>query len=236
MSDPEHESSASTDSGSALQLQDITRRFTSGDQTLTVLDGLSLRLNSGESLAITGPSGSGKSTLLQIIGTLDRPDEGSLMIAGQDPFSLSESDLATFRGQAIGFIFQDYHLLPQLSVVENVLIPTLALGNVTEAQRERAESLIEAVGLADRMGHRPGQLSGGQKERVAIARSLIMEPTVMLADEPTGNLDRRTADEVTELLLKMQTQANAVMIVVTHSDELSKAMGKRHELQDGKLV
>ena len=195
-----------------------------------------MELTAGDSVAIVGPSGSGKSTLLQILGTLDRPDTGTVTIDGTDPFSLDENSLASFRNQHIGFVFQDHHLLPQLSVLENVLVPALAVGETSADQLSYAHELVEAVGLADRQSHLPSELSGGEWERVAIARSLLMRPSLILADEPTGNLDRRTADTITELLIQLQQSSGAILITVTHSDSLAGAMQQRKELHDGQLV
>lgn len=220
----------------ALVIEQLNKSYRSGEDRLHVLRDLQLRMTSGESLAVVGPSGSGKSTLLQILGTLDQPDSGSVDIAGTDPFLLNERQLAEFRNSKIGFIFQDHHLLPQLTVLENVLIPALAGGAAVEADFARAEELIRRVSLTDRMTHLPGQLSGGERERVAIARALFRDPVMILADEPTGNLDRRTAVQVTELLLELQAQSGAMLIAVTHSDSLAAAMGRRAELVDGKLV
>ena len=220
----------------ALVVEQLNKSYRSGEDRLHVLRDLRLRMTAGESLAVVGPSGSGKSTLLQILGTLDQPDSGSVVIAGTDPFLLTERDLAEFRNSKIGFIFQDHHLLPQLTVLENVLIPSLAGGAAVEADFARAEELIRRVSLTDRTTHLPGQLSGGERERVAIARALFRDPVMILADEPTGNLDRRTAVQVTELLLELQAQSGAMLIAVTHSDSLAAAMGRRAELVDGRLV
>lgn len=220
----------------SLNVERLSKSFPTASEPLSVLTGVSLSLSEGESVAIVGPSGSGKSTLLQILGTLDRPDAGEVTIDQTDPFSLTEDKLAAFRNQHIGFIFQDHHLLPQLTVIENVLVPTLASGRPSADDLARARGLLESVGLADRVGHLPGELSGGERERVAIARALLMRPTLILADEPTGNLDRRTADRVTELLLELQKSSGAILISVTHSDSLAAAMMRRLELVDGKLV
>lgn len=225
-----------TPSQHALVVDNLTKSFPTAAQPLIVLRDLSLTLSTGDSIAIVGPSGSGKSTLLQILGTLDHPDSGTVMIDDAEPFSLPEAELARFRNQKIGFIFQDHHLLPQLTVVENVLVPTLATGRPNANDLNRAKDLIEAVGLADRLGHLPSELSGGERERVAIARALLMQPSLILADEPTGNLDRRTADAVTELLLALQQSSGAILITVTHSDSLAAAMQQRKELVDGKLA
>lgn len=219
----------------SLTVQALCKTYYSGEDRLEVLKDLSLRMTSGESLAVVGPSGSGKSTLLQILGTLDEPDSGSVDLAGTDPFVLSEKRLAEFRNSQIGFIFQDHHLLPQLPVLENVLIPALASGSAGPDDFERAEDLIKRVGLWDRITHLPGQLSGGERERVAIARALFHDPVLILADEPTGNLDRKTAEIITALLLDLQKQSGAMLIAVTHSDTLAAAMNRRAELVDGKL-
>lgn len=219
-----------------LVVSHITKSFYGSAQTLKVLQDVSLELSSGDSVAIVGPSGSGKSTLLQILGTLDHPNTGTVSINGIDPFDLDENALAEFRNQHIGFVFQDHHLLPQLSVLENVLIPALAFGKTSTDQLNRAHELIESVGLADRDDHLPGELSGGERERVAIARSLLMNPSLILADEPTGNLDRATAESISELLLELQQASGAILIAVTHSDALACAMEERKELVDGQLV
>jgi lipoprotein-releasing system ATP-binding protein len=219
-----------------LLIEGLEKSFTLGGERLDVLRGVSLTMTAGDSLAIVGPSGCGKSTLLHIIGTLDEPDGGRLEIDGVNPFALDESALAKFRNRHIGFIFQDHHLLPQLTVLENVLIPALASGSAGEKDRARALELLKRVELSDRITHLPGELSGGQRERVAIARSLFHEPSLLLADEPTGNLDRRTAELMSELLLELQKQSGAMLIAVTHSDSLAKSMGRRAELVDGKLI
>lgn len=217
---------------SKLSVQHVAKSFDS----LDVLTDVSLELSGGDSLAIVGPSGSGKSTLLQILGTLDEPSSGTVLIDETDPFQFSATDLAAFRNQTIGFIFQDHHLLPQLSLIENVLLPTLAGGRPSDSDFERAGDLIESVGLSDRRDHLPSELSGGERERVAIARALLMKPTLILADEPTGNLDRKSAESVSQLLLDLQKANDAILICVTHSDALAAEMQCRKELLDGKLV
>ncbi|MEM9644334.1 MAG: ABC transporter ATP-binding protein [Planctomycetota bacterium] len=219
-----------------MVVEGLSKSFPTTTEPLRVLRELSISLEGGESTAIVGPSGSGKSTLLQILGTLDQPDHGKVTLDDCNPFELSAAALARFRNEKIGFVFQDHHLLPQLTVGENVLVPTLAAGRTTDAQRERAGELIAAVGLANRVDHLPGQLSGGERERVAIARAMIMAPSLILADEPTGNLDRHTAEQVTELLLKLQTDSRAILVCVTHSESLAHAMQGRLELVDGRLV
>lgn len=220
---------------SQLTVKELVREFPTRTDPLRILDGVSLELASGENMAILGPSGSGKSTLLHIIGTLDRPTSGSVRLGNDDPFRLAEAELAHFRNERIGLIFQDHHLLPQCSVLENVLIPTIAHGATTSAQIERARGLLDRVGLSQRLDHRPAELSGGERQRVAIARALVQSPELLLADEPTGNLDRSTAAEVARLLAELQQAEQTMMIVVTHSSELAAHMQRRFELDRGKL-
>lgn len=215
-----------------LQLTDIRRAYEGDAGRVEVLRGISLTMRAGDSLAITGPSGSGKSTLLHIIGTLDEPSSGSVSIAGKDPFALSEPELARFRNQSIGFVFQDHHLLPQYSVLENTLIPTLAFPGAPDL-RDRAAELLEQVGLDHRLDHRPAQLSGGERQRVAIARALINRPGLLLCDEPTGNLDVETAASVAELLAELHAQESNLLIVVTHSLELAGRFSRHFELREG---
>jgi lipoprotein-releasing system ATP-binding protein len=218
-----------------LIVADIAKEYPTRSEPLVVLRGCSLALSAGENLAILGPSGSGKSTLLQIIGTLDRPTNGTLTLGGDDPFQFDEPRLARYRNQRIGFVFQDHHLLPQCSVMENVLIPTIANGCATSESFDRARMLLERVGLAERLHHRPAELSGGERQRVAIARALIRKPALLLADEPTGNLDRTTAAAIGDLLMEMQQIEQSMLIVVTHSLELAGRLGQRVELDGGRL-
>lgn len=220
-----------------LAAQEIAKEYpTSAGPSLEVLAGISLSLAAGENLAIMGPSGSGKSTLLSILGTLEPPTQGTLTIDGVDPFQLTEPELASFRSRQIGFVFQDHHLLPQCTVMENVLIPFLADGKAGQEQVAQAESLLDRVGLAQRSLHRPAQLSGGEKQRVALARALVRHPKVLLADEPTGNLDRSTAESVASLLLELQQEFSAVLVVVTHSVELARNLQRQFVLDQGQLV
>ncbi len=224
-----------------LVVNNITKEFPTRAENLVVLRGASLELSRGQNLAILGPSGSGKSTLLYIIGTLDRPTTGSMQLHGADPFQLGEPQLADFRNEQIGFVFQDHYLLPQCSVLENVLMPTMAQPHGTAANGnaalvERAKMLIDRVGLSNRMEHRPAELSGGERQRVAVARALIRKPILLLADEPTGNLDRTTAASVGQLLLELQRDEQTMLIVVTHSLELAAQFERRLELDDGKLI
>jgi lipoprotein-releasing system ATP-binding protein len=219
-----------------LHVSELEKEYPTRSGPLSVLRGISLELKPGDALAVMGPSGSGKSTLLHILGTLDRPTRGSIHLDNIDPFALPEPELARFRNRRIGFVFQDHHLLPQCSVVENVLIPTLVGANDRPADVQvYARSLLERVGLAGRLDHRPAELSGGEGQRVAVARALIHRPAVLLADEPTGNLDRKTAQQVGQLLLELHQQENTILIAVTHSAELAGLFRRRMEMVDGTL-
>ncbi len=221
---------------SDLVVSGLTKTFTGAAGPLEVLRGVNLTLSRGHVMAVTGPSGSGKSTLLYIIGTLDRPSGGDVSILGQNPFELDNASQAQFRNKNMGFIFQDHHLLPQCSVLENVLIPLLAGPGAGQAEEERARQLLDRVGLGDRITHRPAQLSGGERQRVAVCRALINQPALLLADEPTGNLDRATATSVGSLLLELSREQNTMLICVTHSTELAGRFPLHRELVDGKLV
>ena len=221
-----------------LKLSNVTLRYESGGAApVEVLKDVSLEVARGESLAILGPSGSGKSTLLNIIGTLDRATSGEVVLAGQDLIKLDEATLASVRNRQIGFVFQAHHLLPQCSVFENVLVPTLAnKESDSKNAPERAERLLKRVGLGERMTHRPGQLSGGERQRVAVVRALINQPQLLLADEPTGALDRAAAEQLAQLLLELNREEGVTLIVVTHAPDLAKKMGRVLELKDGVLV
>ena len=218
-----------------LIVDNVTKEFPTRADPLVVLQGISFQLESGKNLAVIGPSGSGKTTLLNLLGALERPTSGTVSVDGQDPAKLSERDVAAFRSQKIGFVFQDHHLLPQCSVLENVLIPTIAGGTTQPEDVERARLLLDRVGLTDRLEHRPAELSGGQRQRTAIARALIREPALVLADEPTGNLDQTTAAQVADLLLQLQHDENTILIVVTHSTALAGRMQQRQILDNGRL-
>lgn len=219
-----------------LSVKNITKEYPSRGERLQVLRGISFKLEAGENLAILGPSGSGKSTLLHILGTLEPPTSGEVRLNGEDPFALNEPEQARFRNQQIGFVFQDHHLLPQCTVLENVLIPTIANPNRQADYARHARRLLDAVGLADRLEHRPAELSGGERQRAAIARALICQPKLLLADEPTGNLDRTTARRVADLLLELQQAEGTMLVVVTHSQELAARLARRGELDEGRLV
>ena len=222
---------------SALVAQSIAKSYPAPDgRELSVLVSATLELDRGQSAAIVGPSGSGKSTLLAILGTLDEPTAGTLELDGVKPFDLDEPALAAFRSRRIGFVFQDHHLLPQCTALENVLVPLLAEGSAGPDDVARAEKLLARVGLGDRLAHRPAQLSGGERQRAALARALIQSPALLLADEPTGNLDRSSAAAVVELLLELQAEHNAVLVAVTHSPALAERLGRRFELDAGRLI
>jgi ABC-type lipoprotein export system ATPase subunit len=222
-----------------LRLADVAKEYASvdGRAPVPVLQGVNLELAERESIAIVGPSGSGKSTLLNIIGTLDRPTRGLVLLDGEDVGRLDEAQLAVVRNQRIGLVFQAHHLLPQCSVLENVLVPTIASGHrkSREEAESRARSLLERVGLDARLTHRPGQLSGGERQRVAVVRALINQPKLLLADEPTGALDRAAARELSRLLLDLNREQGVTLVVVTHALDLAGQMGRVVELRDGTL-
>ncbi|NOZ41035.1 MAG: ABC transporter ATP-binding protein [Planctomycetes bacterium] len=221
----------------SLDAQHLSKQYTStAGAPLEILTDVSLTLAAGENLAIVGPSGSGKSTLLAILGTLDKPTSGKVTLGEIDPATLNEKALAQFRSQQIGFVFQDHHLLPQCTVLENVLVPFLADGRAGAEQVTKAESLLERVGLSERSLHRPAQLSGGEKQRVAIARALVREPMLLLADEPTGNLDQATATDVMQLLIELQQERQSILVVVTHSEALAGRLQRRGVLESGELA
>ena len=225
---------ASTD----LVVRGLRKEYPTPGDPLIIIAGVSFEMKAGEALAIMGPSGSGKSTLLYILGTLETPTSGSVSVGSRDPFSLGESDLASFRNEQVGFIFQEHHLLPQCSALENVLTPTMAPSSAQRPaeSKDRALKLLDRVGLSDRVDHRPAELSGGERQRVAIARALVNKAPLILADEPTGNLDRHTADAVADLILELHREENTILITVTHSLDLAQRFPQRAELTDGNLV
>lgn len=217
-----------------LEINSLTKQYPTPKGPLTILSDITLSFSRGDAVSIMGPSGSGKSTFLYIVGALDTPTSGTVTLDGQNPFELGERELAAFRNKKIGFIFQDHCLLPQCSVLENVLTPTL----VAESNGDyvdRARGLLDQVGLAERLDHRPAELSGGEKQRVALARALVREPLMLLCDEPTGNLDRKSAEVVASLLLDLHRAQRTILIVVTHSAELASRFPKRYELIERKL-
>ena len=223
------------DNAVVLRLENVYKQYESEDSSpVKVLKGISLTVKRGNSIAIVGPSGCGKSTLLNILGSLDSPTSGNIQLDGQELANLSEPELATVRNQKIGFIFQSHHLLPQCSVLENVLVPTLAeKGKASFDAIERAKQLLERSCLEHRLTHRPSQLSGGECQRVAVVRALINQPSLILADAPTGALDYSNAESMTELLVKLNLEDKTTLIVVTHSTELAAKMGATYKLQNG---
>ena len=222
-----------------LEIQQVSKNYPVPGGVLSILSEISLTFQRGDAVSIMGPSGSGKSSLLYLLGALEPPTSGTVTLDGQNPFTLDERRLAAFRNQKIGFVFQDHCLLPQCNVLENVLTPTLVRTGADASPAEftaRARTLLEQVGLSDRLDHRPAALSGGEKQRVALARALIRNPVLVLCDEPTGNLDRKSAESVNELLLDIHRGQENILIVVTHNPDLAARFPLRYELKDQKLV
>ena len=218
-----------------LEVVDLAKEYRAAAGPLPVLDGVTFRLAPGGALAVLGPSGSGKSTLLFILGGLERPTRGTVRIGGVDPHALAEREAAEFRNRTVGFVFQEHHLLPQLTLLENVLVPLLPRGGASAGDVERARALVERVGLGPRAEHFPAELSGGERQRAAVARALVGRPAVVLADEPTGSLDRRTAAEVGDLFIELVREGGAMLVLATHSLELAGRFPRRAELVAGKL-
>ena len=222
-----------------LEIRNLTKTYRApdGGDSVDVLRGVNLQMKAGESLAVTGPSGSGKSTILNLVGALDKADSGEVLVDRRDVEKLGEDELAIYRNTTVGFIFQLHHLLPQCTILENVLVPTLANPKSDRAAlRQRAEKLLDSVGLKHRLHHRPGELSGGERQRVAVARALINEPKLLLADEPTGALDRVNAARLVDLLVDLNRDQGVSLIMVTHAPDLARQMGRVLELADGQLV
>ena len=217
-----------------LTVENVSKDYPTPRGPLRVLSDVSLSLEKGAAISIMGPSGSGKSSLLYIIGALEPPTSGRITLNGQNPFELNDKQLAAFRNKQIGFVFQDHCLLPQCSVLENVLTPTLVSTDGADATT-RARELLEQVGLGDRLDHKPGELSGGEKQRVSLARALITKPQLLLCDEPTGNLDHKSAEVVASLLLELHKLQQTILVVVTHSAELAARVPIRYELIDQQL-
>jgi lipoprotein-releasing system ATP-binding protein len=221
-----------------LTAASLSKHYPTPAGPLPVLDDVSLEVQHGESVAIMGPSGCGKSTLLYVLGALDPPTSGTVTIDGTDPYALGEREQASFRGATIGFVFQDHLLLPQLSALDNVLAPTLVAPAGTDRRtfESRARDLLAGVGLADRLSHRPGELSGGDRQRVAIARALVRQPSLVLCDEPTGNLDRSSAESIADLLAGLTHDSHVMLVVVTHSSALAARFQRRYEVNDRRLA
>jgi lipoprotein-releasing system ATP-binding protein len=218
-----------------LEVHDLRKQYPTPAEPLVVLAGVSLSLRAGDAVAIIGPSGSGKSTLLNILGTLDEPSSGTVRLAGVDPFSLSANELARFRSERVGFVFQEHHLLPQCMALENILVARLASRKVDKTAVDRARDLLRQVGLEARASHLPAELSGGERQRVAVARALMNQPALLLCDEPTGSLDAHTGQAVADTIFAMAAQTNVILVAVTHSLELAARFARRMRMQDGTL-
>ena len=221
--------------GALLETRGLQKEFTTGDGSISVLRDLQLSVRRGESIAILGQSGVGKSTLLHVLGTLDHPTKGTVFFEGQDVFAKTPDELARFRNEALGFVFQFHHLLPEFTALENVMMPGLLRGSDPSATRESARAILEEVGLSHRLEHPVGKLSGGERQRVAVARALVLDPPLVLADEPTGNLDPETGERVSELLLDLNRTRSTALVVVTHNQKLAGQMERALLLDDGRL-
>jgi len=219
-----------------LEIRDLHKAYRSGDQRLEILTGLSLKVDMGEMIGITGVSGSGKSTLLHLIGGMDWPDSGSIEILDRNIVNLSRFELSVFRNETVGFVFQFHHLLPEFTGLENVTMPLLIRGTASPEAAERARRLLQDVGLGDRMHHRPGELSGGEQQRVALARALVGKPRLLLADEPTGNVDPQTGQAIGELFRELHSKHGLTSIIVTHNDRLARICSRVFRLEKGKLI
>jgi lipoprotein-releasing system ATP-binding protein len=219
-----------------LEISALKKSFMQGGTALEVLRGIDLKVIKGERLALIGPSGAGKSTLLHILGTLDRPTSGSVKFENDDVFNRNDHELALFRNKRIGFVFQFHHLLPEFDALENVSMPLRIRGSLPDEANDRAFELLKSVGLQERLTHRPAQLSGGEQQRVALARALACEPDIILADEPTGNLDAQTSKNVHQLLVELNQEMGVTLVVATHSEELAKKMDRVITLSDGKIT
>ncbi len=219
-----------------IQIRELSKSFTSSDASIEILKGVNFDISYGETLAVVGASGIGKSTLLHILGTLDRPDSGMVLFKGEDVFSFNSAELSKFRNQSIGFMFQFHHLLPEFSALENAMMPALINGFTKKDAGAAAESILVRSGLEHRLSHRVGKLSGGEQQRVALARALVLKPSILLADEPTGNLDRKNSDQMHDLLFELNRELSMTMVVVTHNMQLASYMSRRVTIMDGQLV
>lgn len=219
-----------------VAVRNVEKFFINNQHRVEVLKGLDLVLQAGDTMAVVGASGTGKSTLLHILGTLDRPSGGQVLFEGQDIFGQSPLELARFRNQKIGFVFQFHHLLPEFTALENTMMPLLIAGEKKSEVRQRAEAMLAQMGLKDRMAHRVGELSGGEQQRVAIARALVQSPALILADEPTGNLDRKTGEQIVDLFMHLNQDKGVTFLMVTHNQDLSRRFGRMVEIVDGKAI
>lgn len=218
-----------------LEVKELYKSFGSGPSRVDVLKGISLSVDRGETIALIGASGAGKSTLLHIMGTLDRPSSGQVLFNGEDVFKLNDLSLASFRNRSIGFVFQFHHLLAEFSALENVMMPAVIAGMKRDAAKGLATELLNDVGLGHRLTHKPGELSGGEQQRVAIARALVLSPPLLFADEPTGNLDTKTSEEVHSLLYDLHDKKGITLVIVTHNESLSAGLKRTIRLVDGHL-
>jgi len=218
-----------------LEVTDLYKSFGTGAGKIEVLKGITLKVAAGETIALVGASGAGKSTLLHVMGTLDRPTSGNVLFGNDDVFQMNDKALARFRNHSIGFVFQFHHLLPEFSAIENVMMPLLISGMKRDEAEKLATDLLRSVRLAHRLTHKPGELSGGEQQRVAIARALVMSPRLLLADEPTGNLDMKTSDEVHDILAEIHREKGITLVIVTHNERLAARMGKTVRLVDGRI-
>lgn len=218
-----------------IDIKDLYKTYGKAPKRVEVLKGISLSVEKGETIAVVGASGAGKSTLLNILGALDRPTSGEVLYGGERVFDYDNRRLAAFRNRFIGFVFQFHHLLPEFTALENVMLPALISGMDAGAARSKAEKLLGEVGLSNRLHHKPGELSGGEAQRAAITRALVQEPDVVLADEPTGNLDMHTGEEVFEVLLELNRRRSTTMIIVTHNERLASRMSRRLKMEDGRI-
>ena len=219
-----------------IEIKNLNKFFIKDGHRIEVLRDLNLTIGKGESIAILGASGAGKSTLLHILGTLDHPSSGNLLYNGADVFHWNEKQLAEFRNNKIGFVFQFHHLLPEFNCIENTMMPALICGVPKGTAQSRAEIILNDVGLGDRMAHKPGELSGGEQQRAAVARALMMEPEALLADEPTGNLDTETGNKIEDILLELNRTKDITLIIVTHNQVLAQKMSRSIGLKDGKII
>lgn len=219
-----------------IRATDVRKSFITNGNRVDVLRGVDLDICEGEMVAIVGASGVGKSTLLHVLGTLERPDHGKIFYRGENVFTYDEPRLAAFRNQTIGFVFQFHHLLPEFNALENTMMPALIKGDDAEEACERAQAILKRVGLGDRLGHHVGELSGGEQQRVAVARSLVLNPSILLADEPTGNLDARTGESIHDLLISLNRHDGITAVVVTHNMKLAEKLSRSVTLVDGKAL
>ncbi len=219
-----------------IEVDNIYKSFPVFAGSINVLNGITITIHRGEMMSIVGASGVGKSTFLQILGALDRPSSGRLLYEGKDIFALSDDALASFRNRSVGFVFQFHHLLPEFSALENVMMPGLIMGTPQKNVRQKAESLLGELGLGDRFSHKPGEMSGGEQQRVAVARALILDPMVVLADEPTGNLDTKTGEELFDLLKRLNTDKGITFVIVTHNEKLASECHRTIKMLDGRIV